>query len=127
MRRRRRGRRRGRGGGGGGEEKEEEDGGGGGGLGDEDEEEEEGLGGGGLGGGGGEEGGGGCYKEITVITNATTRDVIKARLRPCMSRWPCLCPECTIRFFSKKGLKNALYTNVFQTKVVTNHNPPLLV
>ena len=29
--------------------------------------------------------------------------------------------------FGEKCLKNALYTNVFHTKVVTNHNPQLLV
>ena len=38
--------------------------------------------------------------------------------------WPL--PECTIRFFGKKCPKNALYKNIFQTKVVTNYNLELL-
>ena len=38
-----------------------------------------------------------------------------------------LCPDSTIRFFGEKCLKNALYNNFFQTKVVTNHNTQLLV
>ena len=38
-----------------------------------------------------------------------------------------LCPESTIRFLGKKGLKNAFHRNFLQTKVVTNHNTQLLV
>ena len=54
-----------------------------------------------------------------------------------MPSWDCIraksahgfgiCSECTIQFFSKKCLKNALYKNVFQTKVDTHHNTQLLV
>ena len=31
-----------------------------------------------------------------------------------------LCPDCTIRFFGEKGLKNALNKKIFQTKAVRN-------
>ena len=37
-----------------------------------------------------------------------------------------VCPECTIQFFGEKCLKNALYRNFFQTKVITNQKPQLL-
>ena len=37
-----------------------------------------------------------------------------------------LCPDSTIRYFGEKCLKNAMYTNCFQTKVVTNQKSQLL-